>query len=148
MAYLIPSTLVSTEFIVVKGHQHFAKILLLAFMPKILALVGCEFPSHNSLHPHPTQPDVLCGIQRCAYVSIPRPLQCSLSHHSRPVTQLERTEKEVSCFWNSPLGLSGDYPYILARKLKSGKIISTLQCLVVFLVHTSYQHLCSRVPVG
>lgn len=65
-------------------------------MPKVLALAGYEFPSNSYLHPHP-----LHGV----------------SHLSRPLTQLERTEKEVSHFWNSPLAMSKDFPHILARKL-------------------------------
>lgn len=99
-------------------------------MPTVLALVGYEFTGRNYLPPHPIQSDVLCGIQKCVSVSIPRSLH-NLSHLGWPLTQLERTEKEVSHFWNSPLAMSKDFPHSLARKLKSGKIISILQCLEV-----------------
>lgn len=112
--------------------QHSTKILLLASMPEVLALVGYEFSSHNYLHLHPMQSDVFCGIQKCVCVSIPRPLH-SLSHLRGPLTQLERTEKEVSCFWNSPLAMSKGFPHIPARRLKSGRTISTLRMLRGFL---------------
>ena len=74
-------------------------------MPKILALAGLSSPVVIPPTPTPHSLMFCVGFRSVPVVSIPRPLH-SLSHHSRPVTQLERTEKEVSCFWNSPLALS------------------------------------------
>lgn len=127
--------------------QNSTNILLLASIPAVLALVGYEFPSHNYLHPHPLRSDVFCGVQKCVCASIPRPLH-SLSHLHGPLTQLERTEKEVSYFWNSPLAMSKDFPHIPARKLKSGKIISSLWMLRGFLGTYIISTSIHVVPVG
>lgn len=72
--------------------QNSTKIIFLASIPRDLALIGYEFPSHNSLHPH-----LIVGCLnmelRSASCVIPRSLH-SLSHHTGPLTQLERSEEE------------------------------------------------------
>lgn len=126
--------------------QNSTHILLLASIPEVLALAGYELPSPNYRHPHPHAVWCLQWYSECVRVSAPRPSH-SLSHLRGPLTQLERTGKEVSFFWNSPLAMSKDCPHISARKFQSGKIISRLRMLRGFL-GTYITSASIHIPVG